>query len=272
MDKITETLEKIGIIPVVVIENEEDAVPLAKALAEGGLPAAEITFRTAAAEGAIRRISEACPDMTVGAGTVLTCEQADKAIAAGAKFIVSPGLNPEVVKHCLDKGVTMLPGCATPSDIERALSLGLTEVKFFPAEQIGGLKAIKAMAAPYGAVRFMPTGGLNTQNIGAYLAEPRIIACGGSFMVQKDVVARQDWDRVRADTEKAVRLMLGMTFLRLEEKGGSRVSVMEVQNIERAVYHLERRGVSFDRSSEIREGGKLKSIFAPGAGLRLTGK
>lgn len=246
MDKIFETLGRIGIVPVVVIDNAEDAVPLAKALSEGGLPAAEITFRTSAAAEAIRRIREACPDVIVGAGTVLSCEQADKATESGAQFIVSPGLNPEVVKHCTEKGIPMMPGCATPSDIEKALSLGLTEVKFFPAEQIGGLKAIKAMAAPYGQVRFMPTGGLNAKNIGEYLAEPKIIACGGSFMVPKDQISAHNWDKIRKITEDAVRLMLSMTFIGITEENGRKLSVMKTPNIRRAKYHLERQGVRFD--------------------------
>lgn len=260
MNTVIEQLEKIGIVPVVVIDNAEDAVPLAKALDEGGLPAAEITFRTAAAAEAIRRIREACPDVIVGAGTVLTCEQVDKAIEAGSQFIVSPGLNPEVVKHCLERGVPMLPGCATPSDIEKALSLGLTEVKFFPAEQIGGLKAIKAMAAPYGAVRFMPTGGLNANNIGDYLKEPKIIACGGSFMVPKDRIAAHDWDWIKRSTAAAVEIMLGMTFVKTEEQGGRMISVMRTPGIKRAKYHLERRGVRFDGDT------------APDTGLRLVEK
>jgi 2-dehydro-3-deoxyphosphogluconate aldolase/(4S)-4-hydroxy-2-oxoglutarate aldolase len=257
MNKILEQLEKIGIVPVVVIDNAEDAVPLAKALAEGGLPAAEITFRTAAAAEAIKSIREACPEVIVGAGTVLTCEQADRAIEAGSQFIVSPGLNPEVVKHCLDRGVPMLPGCATPSDIERALSLGLTEVKFFPAEQIGGLKAIKAMAAPYGAVRFMPTGGLNAGNMGDYLKEPKIIACGGSFMVPKDRIAAHDWEWIRRNTAAAVELMLGMTFVKTEEQNGRIVSVMRTSNIKRAKYHLERQGVRFDGDTATEPGLRL---------------
>ncbi len=270
MNKILEEIEKIGIVPVVVIDSAEDAVPLAKALCEGGLPAAEITFRTAAAAESIKRIREACPEMIVGAGTVLTCEQADAAIAAGSQFIVSPGLNPAVVKHVLDKGVPMLPGCANPSDIEAALSLGLTEVKFFPAEQIGGLKAIKAMAAPYGAVRFMPTGGLNAANMGAYLADKKIIACGGSFMVAKDVIARHDWDKIKKDTEKAVSLMLGMTFKGLVQSGGRTFTEMQSSNIKRAVYHLERRGVKFDTASAVYLGDDIVSIDAAEAGIRLT--
>ncbi|MBQ4564464.1 MAG: bifunctional 4-hydroxy-2-oxoglutarate aldolase/2-dehydro-3-deoxy-phosphogluconate aldolase, partial [Lachnospiraceae bacterium] len=154
-------IEKIGIIPVVVLDRVEDAIPLGKALIEGGLPCAEVTFRTEAAEECIRVMSETFPDLLVGAGTVLTTDQVDRAVAAGAKFIVSPGLNPRIVKYCVEKGIVIVPGCANPSDIEQALENGLEVVKFFPAEAIGGLKMIKAMAAPYVGVKFMPTGGIN---------------------------------------------------------------------------------------------------------------
>ena len=161
MKDIYQRIYETGIIPVIKIEDAENAVPLAKALIDGGLPAAEITFRTAAAADAIKAIAEAYPDMVVGAGTVLTPEQADAAKAAGAQFIVSPGLNPKVVKHCQEIGVPIIPGCANPSDIEAAIELGLDTVKFFPAEAAGGLPILKAMAAPYGNIKFMPTGGLN---------------------------------------------------------------------------------------------------------------
>ena len=164
MDVLTQ-FQKLGIIPVVKIDDAKDAVPLAKALCEGGLPVAEVTFRTDAAEEAIRRMCEACPEMLVGAGTVLTPEQADLAVAAGAKFIVSPGLNPRVVKHCQEKGVPITPGTSSPTDIEQALELGLEVVKFFPAEASGGIAKIKAMAAPYTKVKFMPTGGINAKNL-----------------------------------------------------------------------------------------------------------
>lgn len=170
---------------------------------------AEITFRTACAEEAIRRITAELPDMLVGAGTVLTVEQASRAKDAGASFIVSPGLNPEVVSWCLEAGVPVLPGVCTPSDIEKALSLGLKTVKFFPAEASGGVAMLKAMSAPYGDVRFMPTGGINEKNLLAYLSFPKVVACGGSFMVSEKLVDSGDYDAVTALTEKAVSLMLG---------------------------------------------------------------
>ena len=203
-------LSLIGIVPVIAINDAADAVPLAKALIDGGLPCAEVTFRTAAAADAIKAMTEAYPEMVVGAGTVLTTEQVDRAVAAGAKFIVSPGLNPTTVKYCQEIGVPVCPGTANPSDIEIALSLGLDTVKFFPAEAAGGLKYIKSIAAPYGNVRFMPTGGVSEKNLLEYLSFNKIICCGGSWMVPGDAIKAKDWDRIRELTASAVQLMLGL--------------------------------------------------------------
>ena len=204
---ILEQIGKIGIIPVVVIDDEKDAVPLAKALIEGGLPAAEVTFRTAAAEGAIRAIKEAYPEMLVGAGTVLTDEQADRAIAAGASFIVSPGLNPAHVEYVLSKGVPMVPGVVTPSEIEQGLALGLTTLKFFPAEPSGGLAMIKALTAAYVNLKIMPTGGINAKNAEEYLKDPHILAVGGSWMVKKDLIKAGAFDEIKTMTEEAAALV-----------------------------------------------------------------
>ena len=215
MDNMISELYSIGLIPVIKIENAEDAVPLAKALIDGGLPAAEITFRTKCAAEAIKNITDAYPEMLVGAGTVLTTEQVDAAIAAGSKFIVSPGLNPKVVSYCLSKGVPMLPGCSNPSDVEAALELGLSTVKFFPAEAVGGLKMLKAMAAPYGQLTFMPTGGINADNLLDYLKFNKIVACGGSFMVQDELVKEKKWDEITALTKNAVKKMLGLEFIHM---------------------------------------------------------
>ncbi len=203
-------LSNIGIIPVVKINDAKKAVPLAKALAKGGLNAAEITFRTDAAEEAIQNIAKECPDMLVGAGTVLTIEQAERALNAGAKFIVSPGFNPVVVQWCLDHGVTPLPGCTTPSEIEQALALGLKVVKFFPAEQSGGLAKIKAMSAPYGGIKFMPSGGVSLDNVNSYLNDKCIIACGGSFMVKESFIDNENWDEIERLTRESVEIMLGL--------------------------------------------------------------
>lgn len=209
MNEIISQFQKLGIIPVVKIDNAKDAIPLAKALCEGGLPVAEVTFRTDAAEEAIRLISEAYPEMLVGAGTVLTTEQVDRAVAAGAKFIVSPGLNPKIVKHCQEKNVPITPGTSSPTDIEMALELGLDVVKFFPAEASGGLAKIKAMAAPYTKVKFMPTGGINAKNLQSYLDFPKIVACGGSWMVSGDLINAGNFDEIKRLTREAVNTMLG---------------------------------------------------------------
>ena len=214
-NKMISELYSIGLIPVIKIENPDDALPLAKALIDGGLPAAEITFRTKCAAEAIKNITEAYPEMLVGAGTVLTTEQVDAAIAAGSKFIVSPGLNPKVTAYCLSKGVPMVPGCSNPSDIEVALELGLSTVKFFPAEAAGGLKMLKAMAAPYGQVTFMPTGGISADNLLDYLKFNKIIACGGSFMVKDELVKEKKWDEITALTRNAVKTMLGLEFVHI---------------------------------------------------------
>lgn len=209
MNEILEKISDIGIVPVVVINDAKDAVPLAKALMDGGLPCAEVTFRTAAAEQAIKEMSKAFPEMLIGAGTVLTIEQADRAIAAGAKFLVSPGLNEKVVRHCIEKGYPITPGTSNPSDVEAALQLGLDAVKFFPAEAAGGVAMIKAMSAPYTSVKFMPTGGINAKNINEYLSFDKIFACGGSWMVKSDMIAAGDFDGIRKLTEQAVHTMLG---------------------------------------------------------------
>ena len=215
MKDIFEQLYGYGLVPVIKITKTENAVPLAKALAEGGLNCAEITFRTACAKDAIKEVTKALPDMLVGAGTVLTPEQADEAVEAGAKFIVSPGLNPRVVKHCLDKGIPVLPGCATPSEVEQALELGLKAVKFFPAEAAGGLNMIKSMSAPYGSLKFMPTGGINEENMLQYLAFDKIIACGGSFMVKDSLIEAGKFDEIKALTRSAVMKMLGFKLVHI---------------------------------------------------------
>jgi len=245
MNDMIKELYSIGLIPVIKIENPDDAVPLAKALIDGGLPAAEITFRTKCAAEAIKNITEAFPEMLVGAGTVLTTEQVDAAIAAGSKFLVSPGLNPKVTSYCLSKGVPMLPGCSNPSDVEAALELGLTTVKFFPAEAAGGLKMLKAMAAPYGQLTFMPTGGINADNLLDYLKFNKIVACGGSFMVKDELIKEKKWDEITALTRNAVKAMLGLEFTHI--------------------------GINNDSKEEAEKGAKLFSLMF-GMPLRETSK
>ena len=212
MNEVLTKIGKIGIVPVVALDRAEDALPLGKALMIGGIPCAEVTFRTAAAKEAISIMTSNFPDMLVGAGTVLTCKQVDEAVAAGAKFIVSPGLNPEVVKYCVDKGIPVTPGVATPSEVEQAIGLGLDVVKFFPAEAAGGLPMIKAMSAPYTSMKFMPTGGINKDNIATYLAFNKVLACGGSFMVDKKLIAAGRFDEVTRLSREAVDAVLGFSL------------------------------------------------------------
>ena len=207
MNEVLEQFKKIGIIPVVVLDDAKDAEPLGRALMEGGLPCAEVTFRTAAAEEAIRIMSEKFPDMLVGAGTVLTTEQVDRAVAAGAKFIVSPGINPKVVDYCVKKNIPITPGTCNPSNVETALEFGLDVVKFFPAEAAGGLNYIKAIAAPYTGVQFMPTGGINAENVKDYLKYDRIIACGGSWMVKGELIKNGDFDKIKELTAEAANIV-----------------------------------------------------------------
>lgn len=202
-----------GLVPVIKITDVNNAVPLAKALADGGLNCAEITFRTACAKEAIARITKEMPDMLVGAGTVLTPEQADEAIEAGSKFIVSPGFNPRVVKHCIERGIPVLPGCATPSEVEQAIEMGLKAVKFFPAEAAGGINMIKSMAAPYQQIKFMPTGGINEDNMLDYLSFGKIVACGGSFMVKDSLIDSGNFEEITRLTRNAVMKMLGFKLV-----------------------------------------------------------
>ena len=207
MNEVLEQFKKIGIIPVVVLDDAKDAKPLGQALMEGGLPCAEVTFRTEAAEESIRIMSQEFPDMLVGAGTVLTTEQVDRAVAAGAKFIVSPGINPKVVEYCVKKNIPITPGTCNPSNVETALEFGLDVVKFFPAEPAGGLNYIKAIAAPYTGVSFMPTGGINSENVKEYLKYDRIIACGGSWMVKGDIIKSGNFEKIKELTAEAAAIV-----------------------------------------------------------------
>ena len=206
MKTLEERFYDYAVVPVVVLNDADDAVPLADALIKGGLPCAEVTFRTDAAEESIRRICESFPDMLVGAGTVLTTEQVERAHKAGAKFIVSPGFDPEIIDCCISIGLPVLPGCITPSEIAQAVKRGLKVVKFFPAEQSGGVAMIKAMAAPYSMVKFMPTGGISTQNLADYLSCDKILCCGGSWMVKEDLIKSGSFDKITDITREATAL------------------------------------------------------------------
>ena len=206
MSDVLKELTGCGIVPVVVIKKEEDAYPLGKALIGGGLPCAEVTFRTDAAASAIRTMSASFPQMLVGAGTVISTDQVDEACKAGAKFIVSPGFDPDVIDYCLDKGIPVIPGICTPTEALLGIKRGLNVLKFFPAEQAGGPDMIKAMAAPFPGIRFMPTGGINAQNLASYLSLKCVAACGGSWMVKSDLIENADWAGIEELSREAVHL------------------------------------------------------------------
>ena len=208
MNEINKKISAIGVVPVIKLNNpERDAAPLAKALCAGGLPVAEVTFRAAGADTAIRLMKEACPEIIAGAGTVMTTEQIDKAIAAGAEFIVSPGFDPELVAYAQEKGIAIFPGCTTPTDYHAAYKFGLEVLKFFPAEQSGGLAKIKAMSAPFPMFKVMPTGGISLKNLKEYISCPVIAACGGSYMVTADLIDNQKWDEITDLCKKSVEIV-----------------------------------------------------------------
>ncbi|EIU7612447.1 bifunctional 4-hydroxy-2-oxoglutarate aldolase/2-dehydro-3-deoxy-phosphogluconate aldolase [Vibrio vulnificus] len=207
MSSIKEQLKALKVIPVIAIDKAEDIIPLGKVLAENGLPAAEITFRSAAAAEAIRLLRETQPNMLIGAGTVLNREQAIAAKEAGATFIVSPGFNPNTVKACQEIGIDIVPGVNNPSTVEAALEMGLTTLKFFPAEASGGINMVKSLLAPYTDIELMPTGGINPANIKDYLAIPRVLACGGTWMVDKKLIEAGNWEELARLTREAVALV-----------------------------------------------------------------
>ncbi len=213
MDELLKKISEFGIVPVVKLDNAKDALPLAKALHDGWLPLAEITFRTAAAEESIRSLTREMPEMLVGAGTVLTIDQVDRAATAGAKFIVTPGFNRRIVEHCLAKGLPVVPGCSGPSDMEAAIELGLEVVKFFPAEPSGGVEYLKAVAGPYTSLKFMPTGGINADNLNAYLSLKNVTACGGSWMVKPELINAGDFAAITEITKQSVMGMLNFNLL-----------------------------------------------------------
>ena len=208
MNPILEQISNIGLVPVIKIDDAEKAVPLVRALKKGGIPVAEVTFRTACAAEAIRKIADAEPDVLVGAGTVISVDQAKAAVEAGAKYIISPGFDAEVVKWCIDNNVPITPGCSDASDVSVAAKMGLEVVKFFPAEAAGGLKVLKALSGPFPNMKFIPTGGIGPDNLGSYLAFKKIIACGGSWMVPGDMLDNNDWDGITALAKEAILKML----------------------------------------------------------------
>ncbi len=239
MHSVLEKIHSLGIVPVVKIDTPSHALPLGEALLAGDLPVAEITFRTDAAEESIKRLSGELPDLLVGAGTVLTPEQAEKAVKAGAKFIVSPGFNEPVVDFCLEHRVPVTPGVNSPTQIEQGLYKGLNVLKFFPAEASGGLSLLKSMSAPYNNVQFIPTGGIKTENMHDYLAFSKVLAIGGSWMVKPDLISGEQFDEISRISREAVRSMLG--------------------------FSLKHVGINNKNSSEASEAARFFTSFFPGA-------
>jgi 2-dehydro-3-deoxyphosphogluconate aldolase/(4S)-4-hydroxy-2-oxoglutarate aldolase len=215
MNEVLKEIGELGLVPVVKIERVDDALPLGNALIKGDLPVAEITFRTAAAEDAIKVLTTELPELLVGAGTVLTVDQVKRAVGAGARFIVSPGFNPKVVDYCIEHSIPVTPGLNSPTVLEMALERGLEVVKFFPAESSGGLRFLKDMAAPYSGITFIPTGGINADNFNAYLAFNRVHACGGSWMVKADLISSGRFDDIIRLVKEAVCKLLGFEFAHL---------------------------------------------------------
>lgn len=216
MNAVLDKLGRIGLVPVIKLESPEQALPLGKALVAGGIPVAEVTFRTDAAAESIKILAKECPEIILGAGTVLTTEQADAAAEAGAKYIVTPGFNPRVVAHCQELGIPVTPGVSSPSQVEQALEMGLKVIKFFPAEQSGGVAMLKALNGPYsGKVSFIPTGGVGPKNLIDYLSCPNVFAVGGSWMVPSDAVKAGDWGRIETLCREARMMSLGFSLLHL---------------------------------------------------------
>lgn len=298
MNAMFEQMQGMGLIPVIKIDDADDAIPLCAALSAGGLPIAEITFRTKAGPEALRRVVRELPDILAGAGTVTSLDRAREAQDAGARFVVTPGFNPEVVRWCMDQKLPVLPGCTTASEVEAAQNMGLAVVKFFPAEQSGGLARIRALSGPYPDMRYIPTGGIGLSNLVEYLDCPLIVACGGSFMVNDAHLRARDWQAIMATTRKAMDTVLGMTLAKVslpapaaqsrnlsayfpqtcglevpqEPENAQGKVVLSVHSVERACYQLIRQGAEFDSTSAQRDKkGILISIdlAAPLHGLRI---
>lgn len=228
---VLERLASAGIVPVVVIENAENAVPTAKAMLKGGIDVMEITFRTAAAADAIKAVAENCPEMLVGAGTVITLEQCKKAVKMGAKFIVSPGFDHDVVEWCVNNGVAVTPGCVTPTEIMMAMKLGIKVVKFFPANVYGGLSAMKSLSGPFGSIKFIPTGGINAQNSGEYISASYIHAVGGSWVCPKADISAGNYDRISFLCKESKQALLGYEIAHIGINANEEKAAREVANV-----------------------------------------
>jgi 2-dehydro-3-deoxyphosphogluconate aldolase/(4S)-4-hydroxy-2-oxoglutarate aldolase len=239
MNEILKKISEIGIVPTFKANDAKDAVPFAKALQDGGLPIVEVTFRTAAAEEALRRITAELPEILVGAGTILTVAQAEKAIAAGAKFIVSPGVNRDVIKYCVDRDVLMMPGCSNPTDLETALGFGLKAVKFFPAEAFGGLKTLKAIAPVYGDLRFIPMGGINPENLNEYLAFEKVIACGGSWLDKGALIKEGNFAAITKLAQEAINTVLGFELAHLGINAPDEASSLQIATQFANIFNFE---------------------------------
>ena len=305
MHDIVKKISRIGILPVLKLDREEDAVPVGEALLRGGLACVEVTFRTDAARGAIEKLAKECPDMLVGAGTVLTTGQVDEAVAAGARFIVTPGLNPMIVRYCQAKDIPIIPGINNPTGIEQAMVMGLDVVKFFPAQQSGGIEMIKAMGAPYINIAFLPTGGINYDNMNDYLNNKKVVAVGGSWVVNEKMINAGDFDGIARVTRKAVDHMLGfclehvgincakaedaeqnaaicrnafsfdtrelpvsyfagsgLEFMKDGGRGTNGHIAISTNSVDRAVYHLQQRGIEVDMSTaQYNPDGSMRFVY-----------
>ena len=231
MNSVLERVYEIGIIPVIAFNSVDEAIPLCKALMDGGLPAAEVTFRTSCAEECIKKIHEELPNMLLGAGTVLTIDQADRAMAAGASFIVAPGFDPEVCKHVIDKGGIMMPGTASAGEMQQAMNMGCEALKFFPAEANGGVGMLKNIGAALKGARWMCTGGVNAKNVNDYLGYDQIFAVGGTWMCKSDVIKAGDWAKITAQSKEAVDTMLGLHLIHVGINTGNEEEAAKIAGL-----------------------------------------
>ncbi len=264
-EAILKQLYEAGIIPVIKIDDVNDTAPLINALKQGGLNTAEITFRTAAAKDAIKIVNEQFPDVVLGAGTVLNVEQAKQAIDSGAKFIVSPGFSSKVVQFCQEQDVPVFPGVATPTDIQLAIENNIGIVKFFPADAFGGIKTLKALAAPFGGIKFIPTGGITAQNLGEYIMFPKVFACGGSWMVKDELIKAKKFDEITALTAEAINVMLGFEVAHIGINMADAASSLELTKKFSALFNFPlKEGNSSNFAGKAIEVNKAKGLGANG--------